>query len=344
MPVTIKDVARAAGVSPSTVSRVISDHPRISQSTKERVRQVMKELGYHPNAIARSLVTQSSRTLGLVMSRAAEKALANPFFPEVIRGIGAVANQARYALLLSTSLSPRRELEECLDMLESHRVDGVILLASRVKDRLVARLAREGYPFVVVGRVAEGDRVWWVNNDNAQAAREGVEHLLALGHRRIGCLAGAPEYLVTQDRVAGYRQALEAWGLPFDPGLVRYTDFSRDQGWEAARDLLRQPQRPTAFFATDDLLAWGAVQAAAELGLEVPGDLSVVGFNDDPLSAYVNPPLTTIRVPIFELGRVAARLLLERLHDPTTPVQHVLVPTHLVVRGSTAPARRTVSA
>jgi len=339
VPVTIKDVARAAGVSPSTVSRVISDHPRISQPTKERVRQVMKELGYHPNAIARSLVTQSSRTLGLVMSRAAEKALANPFFPEVIRGIGAVANRARYALLLSTSSSPGRELEECLEMLESHRVDGVILLASRVKDRLVARLAREGYPFVVVGRVPDDSRVWWVNNDNTQAAREAVEHLLDLGHRRIACLAGAPEYLVTQDRVAGYRQALEARGIPFDPELVRYTDFSRDQGWQAARELLKRSGRPTAFFATDDLLAWGAVQAAADLGLHVPGAVSVMGFNDDPWSAYVNPPLTTVRVPIFELGKVAARLLLERLQDPDAPVQHVLVPTHLVVRRSTAPCR-----
>jgi len=336
--VTIKDVARAAGVSPSTVSRVISDHPRISQATKERVRRVMKELGYHPNAIARSLVTQSSRTIGLVLSRAAETALANPFFPEVIRGIGAVANQARYALLLSTSLTPQEELDECVEMLESHRVDGVILLASRVKDRLVARLVQEGHPFVVVGRVPQGEGVWWVNTDNTQAAREAVEHLLALGHRRIGCLAGDPDYLVTQDRVAGYRQALEEAGIPFDPHLVRYTDFSRDQGWAAARELLQQTPQPTAFFATDDLLAWGAVQAAGDLGLAVPGQVSVVGFNDDPLSAYVAPPLTTVRVPIFELGRVAAQLLLERLQNPDAPARQVLVPTELVVRRSTGPA------
>ncbi|BAS27006.1 LacI family DNA-binding transcriptional regulator [Limnochorda pilosa] len=344
MPVTIKDVARSAGVSPSTVSRVISDHPRISQGTKERVRRAMKELGYHPNAIARSLVTQSSRTLGLVMSRAAEAALANPFFPEVIRGIGSVANQARYALLLSTSLTPRQELEECQEMLESHRVDGLVLLASRVEDRLVTRLARRGYPFVVVGRVPEDQEVWWVNNDNAAAAREAVEHLLGLGHRRVGCLAGAPEYLVTQDRVTGYRQALEAHGLPFDPELVRFTDFSREQGSQAARGLLGLPDPPTAFFATDDLLAWGALQVASDLGLQVPRDLSVVGFNDDPMSGYLNPPLTTVRVPIFELGRVAARLLLERLHDPASPVQHVLVPTHLVPRASTAAAPRAATA
>lgn len=344
MPVTIKDVARAAGVSPSTVSRVISDHPRISQPTKERVRRVMKELGYHPNVIARSLVTQSSRALGLVLSRAAEAALANPFFPEVIRGIGSVANQARYALLLSTSLTPRQELEECQEMLESHRVDGLILLASRVEDRLVARLARRGYPFVVVGRAPQDREVWWVNNDNTAAAREAVEHLLELGHRRVACLAGAPEYLVTQDRVTGYRQALEGRGIDFDPDLVRFTDFSRDQGCRAARELLSRPHGPTAFFATDDLLAWGALQAASDLGLRVPDDLSVMGFNDDPLSSYLTPALTTVHVPIFELGRVAARLLLDRLQDPTSPVQHVLVPTRLVRRASTAPPRRTSSA
>lgn len=337
---TIKDVAQRAGVSPSTVSRVIADHPRISAATKERVRAAMAELNYHPNAVARSLVRRRTYTIGVALSRSAEAALANPFFPEVLRGVGAVARQARYFLTLTTATSYEDEREQCIELLTQRRVDGLILLASRTDDALVDWLAQHSYPFVVLGRVPGRD-VPQVNNDNVAAARAATEHLLALGHRQIAFIGGPPDFVVSVDRLAGYREALEGAGLRFQDDLVVHTDFSYEQAYVAARSLLVGPAvRPTAVVAIDDSVALGVLAAARELGLRVPEDLSVVGFNDSPVCAHVAPPLTSVAIPIFELGAAAARMLCDALDGVEGP-RKILLPSRLVVRGSTGPAPAT---
>src|SRR5690606_32193153 len=221
---TIKDVAERAGVSPSTVSRVIADHPRISRATKERVRAVMRELNYHPNAVARSLVRRRTQTIGVALSRSAEAALANPFFPEVLRGIGSFARQARYSLTLTTATTYDEERQQCMELLTQRRVDGLIVLASRIDDPLVDWLADNGYPFVVLGRVP-GREVPHVNNDNTAAARRATEHLLEHGHRRIGFVGGPAELIVGVDRGGGYKPAPEAGGLPGPAEFLGVSDF-----------------------------------------------------------------------------------------------------------------------
>lgn len=285
MSVTIKDVAKIARVSPSTVSRVIADHPRISQETKERVRAAMGELGYYPNAIARSLVNKTSNTLGVIMSRSTEQAFMNPFFPEVIRGISSIAHKHRLNLLLSTSHERHQEEQECLDMLRQRRVDGVILLASHTEDSLIPVLAAENHPFVLIGRYDGKEDITWVNNDNVNAAQEAVEYLINRGHRRIACLDGNPDMVVSRDRLQGYRNALLQAGLSVDDALIHHSDFSQEGGYAVTSKLFKQKDEFTALFAVDDLLAIGAMRAIKEHNLEIGKDMAVIGFNNTVLSS-----------------------------------------------------------
>lgn len=351
---TVKDVAKHAGVSPSTVSRVIADHPRISEATKRKVRAAMKELNYHPNAVARSLVRRRTHTIGVALSRSAEAALANPFFPEVLRGIGAVAREAGYSITLTTALSDDEEREQCIELLTQRRVDGLIVLASRTDDALVDWLTEQTYPFVVLGRVPGRD-VPHVNNDNVLAAREATEHLLHLGHRHIAFIGGPSNFVVSIDRLEGYKQALHAAGVSFRPDLVAITDFSYEQSYDAARRLLSTPQsrvnpyeaivnssnsarRPSAVVAIDDSVAMGVLSAARDMGLRVPDDVSIVSFNDSPVCPHVAPPLTSVSIPIFDMGAAAAHMLCDAL-DGKQGERSVLLPTQLVVRESTAPVQ-----
>lgn len=331
---TVKDVARHAGVSPSTVSRVIANHPRISQQTKRRVRAAMRELNYHPNAIARSLVRQRAQTIGVAMARSAEAALANPFFPEVLRGIGSVAQASKYSILLPAAGTHEDERRQCMELLRERRVDGIILLGSRADDPFIEELHAEGYPFVVIGRV-ETDGISYVNNDNVAAAFEATRHLIDLGHRRIAFIGGPSDLFVSQDRLRGYQEALAHAGIPLDPELVCETDFGYDKGVDAARSLMRHDAQLTAIVAVDDVLALAALQAAREAGRSVPDQLSVVGFNDTPVCLHVTPELTSVRIPIYDMGAAAARLLLASLAGESAATELTL-PARLVVRGSTA--------
>ncbi len=334
MGVTIKDVAELAKVSPSTVSRVIADHPRISQDTKERVRSVMADLGYHPNAIARSLVNKTSNTLGVITSRSTEQAFANPFFPEVIRGIASIANKHRLNLLLSTSKERKEEEQECLGMLRERRVDGVILLGSFREDTLIPILHQEGFPFVLIGRYEGFDPILWVNNDNEGAAYEAVRYLLAKGHRSIACLDGSPETVVSFDRQLGYRRAFSSCGLEVSEDRIVHSDFSEQGGYFATNSLLKRQIPFTALFAVDDLLALGAMRALKEKGLAVGRDVAVIGFNNTILGSCTDPPLTTVHVPIYELGSVAVQLLIARIRGDYPSSENQLLPARLIVRQS----------
>ncbi|MCL4514209.1 MAG: LacI family transcriptional regulator [Firmicutes bacterium] len=335
MAVTIKDVARIADVSPSTVSRVIAGHPRISVATQQKVRKAMRELGYHPNEIARSLVTRTTNTLGLVIPYAAENAFANPFFPEVLRGIGTVAQSAGFLMLLGAGSTEKEGRNLSLQMLRRRRVDGVILLGVRAGDQLIEDLLEEEHSFVVIGRVPD-DRVAWVNNDNVAAARQVVEHLIHLGHRRIALVNGPDDFVVCQDRLEGYRQALAAHGMGFDPALVADGRFTESGGAEAAETLLKIPggERPTAIFAIDDLMALGVVRAARAKNLRIPQDLAVAGFNDDPIAAHLEPALTTVRIPIFQMGAAAAGMLIGLVTRELDRPAQLILPAELVIRQS----------
>ena len=308
MSVTIKDVAKLANVSPSTVSRVIADHPRISQTTKEKVREAMRELGYYPNAIARSLVNKTSNSLGVIRSRTTEQSFANPFFPDVIRGISSIANKHRLNLVLSTSNTREQEEEECLNLLRQRRVDGVILLASHRNDQLIPVLAQEEFPFVLVGRYDGPEEIAWVNNDNVAAARTAVEYLMNKGHQAIACLDGNPDYIVSTDRFQGYCEALTDRGIEVHMGLVEHSEFSVEGGYEAAKRILERKIPFTALFSVDDLLAIGAMRALQERGFVVGRDVGVIGFNNTMLGACIEPALTSVHVPIYELGQIAVQM------------------------------------
>lgn len=335
--VTIREVARAAGVSPSTVSRAIAGNPRISQATRARVLDAMQRLGYRPNAIARSLVTRASRTLGIVLYRPADQAFAHPFFAEALRGVAGAAQANGYSLLVTTAESYEAEAQQCLAMLEERRADGAVLLASRTPDPLIAALQDRQHPFVVLGRVPDRPSVYWVNNDNFQAAAMVVLHLLQLGHRSFAVVGGRPELVVTQDRLEGVISTLQEAGLVLPPERVALGDFTWEHGYRQGARLLGQVPRPTAIVAMDDVLAAGVLRAAREMGLEIPRDVSIVGFNDDPMAQLLSPPLTTVRIPARELGEAAARRLIDRLNGRIPPVRHLILPVELVVRGSTGP-------
>lgn len=329
---TIKDVAQAAGVAASTVSRVLSGSSRISPETHEKVRATMRELNYHPNAIARSLARKSTHTLGLVISRPAEQAFANPFFPEVLRGIGSAVQAEGYNLMLTMTASPQEERSACMRLLRQRRVDGVILTSVRMSDRLIDDLVKEEFPFVLIGRVPDHRPVNWVNNDNVAVGAMAVEHLLSKGHRRIGLINGSREMVVTHDRRQGYENALTAAGVPIRPEYVEDGSFTREGGYRAMQALLGLAEPPTAVFCTDDAMAVGALTALQAVGRT--RTVALVGTNDDPLTALLDPPLSTIRIPVFDLGAIAARTLIDQLAHKTAGPIRVILPSQLVARES----------
>lgn len=331
--VTIKDVAKYANVSPSTVSRVISNSSRISPETQERVRKAMKKLGYHPNAIARSLVTQRANAIGLILSRATKDAFANPFFPGIIQGIADIAQEEHFSLILSAAKDYQEEHEEAINMLRNRKVDGVILMASRINDKIIKNLLDNDFPFVLIGRSMEIDDIPIVNNDNIKAAYDAVKYLIHKGYERIAIISGPEEYVVSRDRVEGYRRALLENGLNFNSTLVRYTDFNYEGGYESARALLSE-NKIDAIFAIDDMIAFGALRAVQETNLNIPEDLAIVGFNDDPMVAYVKPALTTVRIPISRMGREAAKMLIRIITDKSYSGEEIIVPTELIKRDS----------
>ncbi len=329
----IKDVARLAGVSPSTVSRVIAGSSRISPETQARVREAMRALNYYPNANARSLVRRKTHAIGVIIARPAEQAFANPFFPEVLRGIGSELRRHGYDLVLSMTAAPDEEQGACMRLLKQRRVDGVILTSSRAHDELLTELAAEQYPFVLIGRAAPGQAVSWVNNDNVAVGEMAVEHLVGRGHRRIAMINGPADLTVSIDREQGFRQAVDRFKLDLPAGYVVEGDFTKDGGYRAMAELLSRPDPPTGVFCADDAMAVGALMALKERGLT--RRVAVIGVNDDPLTALLDPPLSTVRIPVFDLGATAARLLLDSLTQGVRGPRQIVLPSQLVVREST---------
>jgi DNA-binding LacI/PurR family transcriptional regulator len=328
---TIKDVAAQAGVSPSTVSRVLADSPRISDETKERVRRVLRELDYHPNAFARSLVTNVAGAMGILIPPGTEF-FQNPFFSEMMSGVTEVARSQGFDIVLSTSVNDETEVLE--RMIRGRRVDGILLLRSRKEDPAIRAVLEYQFPAVLLGRPPEGMPISSVNNENVQAAYEAAKHLVRLGHRKIGFLGGDVSYVVTDDRLRGYRQALVDNGIEPDDRMEVSSYLVEHGGYLGMMRLLAASERPTAVLASDDVLAFGAMRAAGELGYSLPDDMAIVGFNDIRLAELANPALTSVRVNMHDLGVAAADLLVERVKSPMAPPSERIVPTELVIRNS----------
>jgi LacI family transcriptional regulator len=328
---TLEQIAKLAGVSRSTVSRVVNDHPSVRPEVRDRVREVIHQAGYQPHAAARSLATRRTQVIGLIIPQAVTTLFTDPFFPHLIRGMAEVCNIHHYHLMLSL-FSSRTEQESLYRrVLRSGYLDGVIVASTMLDDPIIPRLLQDGVPFVSVGRYPD-ERVNYVDVDNARGARMATEHLLRLGHQRIATIAGPLGMMPGRDRLEGYRQALTSRGLPGDEKLITEADFTEEGGWAAMQRLL--PQRPEAAFVASDMMAIGAVKAIKEAGLRIPDDLAIVGFDDLPVASIVEPALTTIRQPIDRLGATAVEMLISLIEGTVEGPQHVILPAQLVVRDS----------
>nr|WP_269448621.1 LacI family DNA-binding transcriptional regulator [Metabacillus kandeliae] len=330
---TIKDVAKMAKVAPSTVSRVIANNPRISERTKERVREAMQELGYHPNFIARSLANQSTQAIGIIMPSSADKSFQNPFFPEVIRGISKGAHQKQYALHMATGETEEEIFEGVVQMVEGKQVDGIILLYSRVDDQLTNFLIEKQFPFVIVGKPFKHvEEITHVDNDNYRASKEVTEHLIELGHERIAFVGGNLNFVVTIDRLLGYEKAINVAGLPYKDDYIIHEEFQEEGGKEAVLELFSLKEPPTALVVADDLMAVGVLNTLHEMGIQVPADVSVVSFNNIMLAELSRPPLTSVDIHIVQLGYEAAKNMIQMIENPSEPIKRIIIPHTLVKR------------
>lgn len=326
--VTLQDVAERAGVSPKTVSNVVNDWPYISEETRSKVQVAIAELGYRPSGLARSLVTGRTDTIGVVLPD-----ISNPFFGQVVRGCEDVLHAAGYNIFLCNTDEDSAKEEGHLNTLVSRGVDALLVWGSRMEPERLSRLIGDKLPTVTIDCVACGSNSTCLDVDNIGGAQLATEHLVARGRRRIAHLAGPAQRLTAQRRLTGYQQALGAAGLPWEPSLVMEAPPSIRGGYLAALELLPS-QRPDALFCYNDLMAVGALVACRQIGMSVPGELAVVGFDDIVISMLVTPPLTTVRIAQYDLGRTAAELLLGRLAGKDTISRSVLFPVQLQVRNS----------
>lgn len=332
---TAQDVADLAGVSRTTVSFVLNDVSgmRISPETRQRVVNAARQLDYHPDATARRMVKGRTGIIGFVLRQTPDQVFSDRFLPQVLMGLSKAASAQDYHLLIEPA-PPDDKHSDYLRLIRERHVDGIILSGPRFDDQELIRLHVENAPVVLMGQLPNTD-LPFVDVDNVGGARLATDHLIKLGHRRIGFISNARlTYTASADRLAGYRAALQAADLPFDQSLVRYGDFTSASGEVAMLELLKVEPRPTAVFVASDTVLLGALKAIRAAGLSVPGDIALVGFDDMPLAEFLDPPLTTIRLPAYGLGWGAAEMLIRRINREDIRQPAVLLDTELVVRKS----------
>lgn len=327
---TIREVALRAGVSHQTVSRVINNSPDVAEATRELVLRVIDELDYHPNAQAVGLSRNRSEIVGVVVDTVTE-----PFFTQILDGVLRLL-RSRGRLLLLATVDDAGQLDAIDTLQRSRRIDGLVIVLPLATSLNQRRLTFSHVPTVHVDLQYDLD-VNGISVDNFRGAYKAAEHLIELGHRRIGIITGRRDIPVGQTRLDGFRAALNDYGLPFDESLVAHGDFSHASGIAGAEQLLKLDPRPTAIFACDDQMAFGAIHALRRAGLEVPRDCSVIGFDDTYDAARFSPPLTTIRQPLREMGELAGDLICRLIDGKPLEQPRIVLDTELVVRESTAP-------
>lgn len=330
MAATIRDVAEHAQVSVATVSAVLNKNKYVSPALAERVKHSAAALDYRPNNLARSLKKQRTHALGLILSD-----ITNPFFTTLVRAVEDTARQHGYTLLLGNTDEESAKEETYIELLRARHIDGLILVASAGDHAYVPDLIRQGLPLICVDRSLTHLGADSVLTDNIAGAYQAVGHLLDLGHTRIGLIAGIPKITSTDQRLVGYEQALEERGIPSDPALIRRSTSTIAGGERDAALLLALPDPPTALFATNNQMTIGALRAIQARGLRCPEDIALVGFDDFEWADVFRPRLTTVRQPVYELGRTVTRLLVRRIEGQrTNPGQEIILPPTLIVRES----------
>lgn len=333
-PTSLEDIALKAGVSRSTVSRVINNEPHVSEKTRRRVMAVIEREGFAPNPAARALVTQRTKVIGVVIPVRPFVIFEDAFyFPTLLHGVSRVSNERDYAMLLWLGQSDEDEKRFYQRISSNRLVDGVVIASATHDNPLVAHFFEMNVPFVLVERPAHHqDQISYVTIDNVEAASDAVSHLISVGRRRVGSITGSLVNTDGIDRVEGYKRALHAARLPVDESLIVEGNFTYRSGYMGMKILLARSV--DAVFAASDVTARGALQALHEAGVRVPDDVAVVGFDDLPTAVQVRPRLTTVRQPIEEKGASAAALLLDMLETNTYEPRRVVLPTQLIVRES----------
>jgi LacI family transcriptional regulator len=325
-PVTLDMVAQLAGVSASTVSRILNGTAVVSDAKKQAVDEAIARLGFVPNPVARGLAGGRTLSVGVIT-----QSIDSPFYGVGLRGIEDELNRVGYSPLFVSGHWDAAQEARCIDVLRSRRVDGIIVLTGRLSDNAL-RTTAKALPVVVTGRTLKAPGLFAMNFDNVEGARLATHHLLALGHRRIAFIAGDPGHPDANERQRGYRAALEAAGIAYDADLVAPGMFQEEGGVQAVERLLAGDKRFTAIFAANDQMAYGAALALHRRRLRVPDDISLMGFDDLPVSRYLNPPLSTVQHPAYELGRLAAAALLQLLRGEKPTAQ--APPPRVIARDS----------
>ena len=341
MRITMQDVAKRAGVSAMTVSRVVNGREGVDSETQRRVEETIRALDFVPNRIARGLVSQKTQTIGLIVPD-----VVNPFFAPVVRGAESAARKAGYRVLLCNSEGDLRLEREYIDDLVAHRVEGLLLAPASDRSRSsILSLLRGGFPLVLIDRTLPNADCDLIVSDSANGARRLVEHLIAVGHREIAHVTDAEDTSTGRERLRGYRDALEAAGIPFQSELVIQTTVDRIGGYRAAQEILARVPLPTAVFTVNNMTAVGTMEALRERGLSVPKDMGLVCFDDVEHLAVLSPFLTVIDQPAETFGSLGAQLLLERMSGKASSrPRRIVLQTDLIVRescciGSGVPAR-----
>lgn len=332
---TIKDIAKMAGVSVTTVSKVINNYPDISQKTREKVNKIIEQENYHPNAIARSLSTNKSHSIGIFFTDHFNSGLRHPFFRDIIYGIERTFFQKGYDLILFANQWGERfsYTEKC----KNRNVDGAILMGMPRTDPYLDKLINSNIPTVFVDLDLIGKNASYVISDNITGARKAVNYLYEIGHRKIGMIMGHRVTKPAQDRLIGFQNEIDELNLTYNPKWIVGTEFGENGGYLAMKELLKLEDRPTAIFCQGDEIAIGAMKAIEEKGYNVPDDFSLIGFDDIEISRYITPGLTTIRQDKLTMGRKAAELLLEIINNPYRTYPPIILPTKLIERDSCRP-------
>lgn len=328
---TIRQIAKLAGVSRSTASRVLNDHPNVSPELREQVQKVIAQTGYQPDPVARSLSSRHSKIIGLVIPLAIRSLFEDPFFPRLMQGISEGCNSHDYTLSLFLFHSEEEERKLHDRISHSRLLDGFVVTATRTGDPLIPQLLANEIPFVVHGR-HEDPRVSFVEVDNETGAYTAVSHLVRLGRQRIALITGPSSSLAAEDRKQGYLKALRQRGVYVDESLMARGDFTETSSYEAMLRLL--PLDPDAVFVASDSMALGALRALRQAGKRVPEEVAIVGFDDMPQAATANPPLTSVRQPIRRAGVLAVEMLIDLLRNGAEAPRRIILPTELVIRAS----------
>lgn len=335
MNITIKDVAKLAGVSPSTVSRTCNNSSSISEATKEKVKKAMEELGYEPNFQASNLASKNSKTIGVILPVSENSVYQNSFFLEVIHGIAQVCNNFQYINTLISGNSEKEILSIIKSMIKSGKVDGFIILYSKRNDIVTEYLYENNLPYILIGKACSHiNKTIYIDNDNILAAKDATNYLINLGHKNIGFVTSDDEQIFSQDRKAGYIAGLLENNLEYTPEFSLKINFNNEKEINEIKQIFLRNKKPTAIIASDDIVAVSLEKILNDVNIKVPNDLSIISFNNSLLSRFTSPQLTSIDINTHALGTEAATKIINHIEKPNLMANKIIVPHEIIERES----------